>query len=175
MTTDLLRRIFEGDRTAVTTLHDTMRRAIGEAMRKRGCDADRGADIYAETCTILLENYYHGKLKADTNIGGFMMNTAKNLLHTEQRQIVRYGATLSEDYDEPDDLLTALDNMILSQDLLRIAKALQGFNDRDRHLLIEHAVEGVPLAALARQQNEKETTVRQRFNRALFKLKTAFG
>ena len=175
MNLDLLRRIFEGDRSAVTTLHSTMRKAIGDAMRKRSCDADSANDIYAETCTILLESYYHGKLKKDTNIGGYMMNSAKNLLHAEHRQTVRYGATIPDGYDEPDDdLLTALDNMILSQDLLRIASILQTFNDRDRHLLVEHAVEGIPLAALARQQNEKETTVRQRFNRALFKLKMAF-
>jgi DNA-directed RNA polymerase specialized sigma24 family protein len=35
-------------------------------------------------------------------------------------------------------------------------------------------VEGVSLATLARQQEEKEGTVRQRFNRALARLKSVF-
>jgi RNA polymerase sigma factor (sigma-70 family) len=175
MNLHLLRRIFEGDKSAVLTLHQTMRGVILSAMRKRGTDADRANEIYAETCTILLEAYYYGRLKDHTNIEGYMMNTAKNLLHSEQRQIVRYGAMIPEGYDEPDDdLLSALDDMILQQDILQMAKALLALKDTDRDLLFQHAVEGVPLASLARQQQENEGTVRQRFNRALAKLKSVF-
>lgn len=175
MNLHLLRRIFEGDKSAVHTLHQTMRGVIRAAMRKRGTDADRANEIYAETCTILLEAYYYGRLKDDTNIEGYMMNTAKNLLHSEQRQTVRYGAMIPEGYDEPDDdLLSALDNMILQQDILLMAKALLSLKGADRDLLLQHAVEGISLANLARAQAEKEGTIRQRFNRALAKLKSAF-
>ncbi|MEY4925582.1 MAG: hypothetical protein RI894_18 [Bacteroidota bacterium] len=169
----LINRIFEGDKCAVATLHRTMRQPVLLFLQKRGVDDDRAADIYAESCTVLLEAYYHGKLKPQHNIEGFLMATAKNLLYSEQRQTVRYGATVPDDYDEPDDLLDALDNMVLQADILKMANALLLIKDGDRNLLVQHAVEGIPLATLARAQQENENTVRQRFNRALFKLKAA--
>ena len=169
----LLRRIFEGDSNAVALLHQMMRKVIVCTLEKRGIETVIAHDIYSETCTILLENFYHGKLNLHSNLPAFMMQTAKNLAFVENRQLARYGYAVPEGYDEPeDDVLSALDNMILNNDILNIAAALHHFKDADRDLLILHAVDNIPLAAIARQQNEKETTVRQRFNRAFNRLKT---
>ncbi len=177
LTTDLLKRIFDGDRQAAFTLHQTMRAGIIGALQKRGATADAAQEVYAETCVILLEQYYHHKLQEHSNLGGFMMQTAKNLLHLEHRQAARFGYALPEGYEdtEPEDILDALDRLALDEDLLRIARCLQSLSDADRDLLEQHAVEGVPLAAIARQQKEKETTVRQRFNRALAKLRVGYA
>ena len=168
----LLHRIFEGDRKAVATLHQTMRKVIVSTLEKRGIETAAANDVYAETCTVLLENFYHGKLNLHTNLAAFMMQTAKNLAFVENRQLARYGYAVPAGYEEPeDDTLSALDTMILDHDILHLASALNEFKDTDRDLLFLHAVDNIPLAAIARQQNEKETTVRQRFNRAFNRLK----
>jgi len=173
LSTELVRRIGEGDRSAEEELVRRYQRGLVYLVRRRTGDSELALDIAQDTFRIALEKLRRGPLEQVDRVAAYLRGTALNLVIAQGRTQARRATTADSEAIEAvaDEAAGPFDN-VSSEQVQRIVRTLLGelAVPRDREILVRTYLKDEDKAAIC----EKLGIDSAHYNRVLFRAKQRF-
>ena len=173
LSTELVRRIGEGDRSAEEELVRRYQRGLVYLVRRRTGDSELALDIAQETFRIAIEKLRRGPLEQVDRVAAYLRGTALNLVIAQGRTQARRATTADSEAIEAvaDEAAGPFDN-VSSEQVQRIVRTLLGELSvpRDREILVRTYLKDEDKAAIC----EKLGIDSAHYNRVLFRAKQRF-
>ncbi|MCX6134197.1 MAG: sigma-70 family RNA polymerase sigma factor [Ignavibacteriales bacterium] len=138
LTTDarILDLIRKGDEEALVLLYDSTRRPIVNLVMRNSGSSDDAEDVLQESLIVLWERVRAGKFEYKAKLSTFVYATAKNVWsQTLRRKGREVSGNLDPDGAE-DPAPSALENLIASEQALKVSDALGKIGEQCRKLLL---------------------------------------
>lgn len=132
----ILDLIWKGDEEALVMLYDSNRRPIVNLVMRNSGGADDAEDVLQESLIVLWERVRAGRFEYKAKLNTFVYATAKNMWSQKLR---RKGRVVSGNFDpdgEEDPAPSALENLIASEQALKVSEALGKIGEQCRKLLL---------------------------------------
>lgn len=173
LSTELVRRIGQGDRSAEEELVRRYQRGLVYLVRRRTGDSELALDIAQDTFRIAIEKLRQGPLEQVDRIAAYLRGTALNLVIAQGRTQARRATTAdSEAIEAVADQAAGPFDHVSSEQVQRIVRTLLGelAVPRDREILVRTYLKDEDKAAIC----EKLGIDSAHYNRVLFRAKQRF-
>jgi RNA polymerase sigma factor (sigma-70 family) len=150
----------------VDTLLPILRRVVSARVENHA-DAE---DLVQEALARVLQHRDHIE---DGMLEPYAIRTARNLVARMRRDDARQRSNRHRLHD-PDDSGTPDEHLLAGEDQEAMARALQGFTEEERALLLAHEAEGRTLASLARQRGTTAAALGARIHRLRARLRAEY-
>jgi RNA polymerase sigma-70 factor (ECF subfamily) len=173
LSTELVKRIGQGDRLAEEELVRRYQRGLIYLLRRRTGDPQLALDVAQETFRIAIEKLRRSPLEQVERVAGFLRGTALNLVSAEVRKNARRATTADSDAVDlaADDSAGPFDNVSAEQ-VQRVVRTL--LNElpvqRDREILIRTYLEDEDKSSICEALGVDSA----HYNRVLFRAKQRF-
>jgi len=145
---DLIRK---GDEEALVTLHRSARRPVTSYVLRNNGTADDADDILQEALIVLWERVRSGRFEYAAQLETFLFATAKNIwlrrLARMRREMPATAGTMETATDDP----SALDQLIESERVTLVQRALDQLGDPCKTLLLLFYWEELSMEEIARR------------------------
>ena len=173
LSTELVKRIGQGDRRAEEELVRRYQRGLIYLLKRRTGDPQLALDIAQETFRIAIEKLRRSPLDQVERVSGFLRGTALNLVSAEVRKNARRATSADSDAVElaADDTAGPFDNVSAEQVQRLVRTLLDELPvQRDREILIRTYLEDEDKSSIC----EALSVDSAHYNRVLFRAKQRF-
>jgi RNA polymerase sigma-70 factor (ECF subfamily) len=173
LSTELVRRIGQGDRRAEEELVRRYQRGLIYLLKRRTRDPELALDLAQDTFRIAIEKLRHVPIEQVDRVAAYLRGTALNLATAEGRKNARRGTTTDSDAVDAaaDETAGPFDNVSSEQVQRIVRKLLDELPvQRDREILIRTYLEDQDKSSIC----EALGVDSPHYNRVLFRAKQRF-
>ncbi|MBM2839864.1 MAG: sigma-70 family polymerase sigma factor [Bacteroidetes bacterium] len=147
----ILDQIKKGDEEALVRLYQTNERQVSAFVTRNNGTRDDAEDMLQEALVILWERVRVGRYEHTAKISTFVYATVKNMWLRRLARARREVVTDMRNNDTLSDNLTALDEIIETEEAAIVSSALNKLGDPCRKLLLLYYWEELPMDEIAEQ------------------------
>jgi RNA polymerase sigma-70 factor, ECF subfamily len=173
LSTDLVRRIGQGDRRAEEDLVRRYQRGLAYLLQRRTRDPQLALDLAQDTFRIAIEKLRRGPIEQVDRVAAYLRGTALNLATAHGRKDARRGTTTDSDAVDAaaDQTAGPFDNASSEQVQRIVRKLLDELPvPRDREILVQTYLEDQDKSAICEALGVDSA----HYNRVLFRAKQRF-